>query len=147
MPKTGGNAANAAPHSPDDPLPNAHAEEYAPPAEASQPSSGNGDMTTTLATIGVVAVGVALIEVAWLPGMVIGLAAAFAPKYIPKLGDGFRPLLKQTVRGAYKLAAKTRETVAEAGEQMQDLMAEARAEEAHAASEAKSAEAGPATKL
>jgi hypothetical protein len=140
MPKTGGNASNAAPHGMDHASQGSpHAEEFPEQAPAPQASSGNGDMTTTIVTVGVVAVGVALIEVAWIPGMLIGLAAAFAPKYVPKMSDGFRPLLKQTVRGAYKMAQKTREAVAEAGEQMQDLMAEARAEEAHVASESKSA--------
>src|ERR1017187_1421627 len=104
----------AAPH-------DTHAGAQAEPAAAPQASSANVDMTTTIATVGVIAVGVALIEVSLIPGMIIGLAAAFAPKFLPKLGDGFRPLLKQTVRGAYKMAQKTREAVAEAGEQMQDL--------------------------
>jgi len=146
MPKTGGNAANAGPNNMNDtPHENTHAEALPDPAATQQVSPENGDMTTTLVTVGVVAVGVALIEVAWIPGMIIGLAAAFAPKYLPKMGEGFRPLMKQTVRGAYKMAQKTREAVAEAGEQMQDLMAEARAEEAHAAAESKSTASGVTT--
>ena len=147
MPKTGGSAQNAVPHDVHDASHESAHADIPEPAAAPQASSGSGDTTTTLVTIGVVAVGVALIEVAWIPGMLIGLAAAFAPKYVPKLGDGFRPLLKQTVRGAYKMAQKTREAVAEAGEQMQDLMAEARAEETHAAAESMSAEHGATPKL
>ena len=92
MPKAAGNAASAAAHSTDDVQQNAHAAGYSKPAVGTQASSGDGDMTTTIVTVGVVAAGVALIEVAWIPGMLIGLAAAFAPKFVPKLGDGFRPL-------------------------------------------------------
>jgi uncharacterized membrane protein len=39
---------------------------------------------TTAATIGVVAAGVALLEVALIPGMVIGAAAVLAPNFLPK---------------------------------------------------------------
>jgi F0F1-type ATP synthase membrane subunit b/b' len=39
-----------------------------------------------------------------------------------------RPLFKSTIRGAYKLTEKTREAFAEAQEQVQDMMAEARHE-------------------
>jgi hypothetical protein len=141
-------AVNSVAHPHTDALPpNSHASEDHAEYIAETPAiSGDGDMTTTIATIGVVALGVALIEVAWIPGMLIGLAAAFAPKFVPKLGEGVRPLLKQTVRGAYKVAQKTREAVAEAGEQMQDLMAEARAEEQQAAAAVKVAENGSPVK-
>jgi hypothetical protein len=117
---------------------NAHAAEAAP-VNGTQAATGDGDLTTTVATIGVIAVGAALIEVSLIPGMLLGVAAMLAPKFVPKLGDGIRPLIKQTVRGAYKMAQKTREAVAEAGEQMQDLMAEARVEDEHAAAASKSA--------
>jgi hypothetical protein len=69
-------------------------------------------------------VGVALISTELIPGMLIGLAAAFLPGMGPKL----RPLLKSTVRAGYSAVQKTRELVAEASEQMQDAVAEARAE-------------------
>jgi hypothetical protein len=135
MSQTGGKTAGA--NGTEETLPhNLNAEGSSEPAAGSQANSGGADMTTTIATVGVVAVAVALIEVSLIPGMIIGLAAAFAPKYVPKLGDGVRPLLKQTVRGAYKVAQKTREAMAEAGEQMQDLMAEARAEDEQAAAAA-----------
>lgn len=83
-------------------------------------------------TVGVVAVGVALIEVALIPGMVIGVAAALAPKYLPKLGEGLQPAFRSTIRGLYKLNRKTREAVAEASEHVQDIVAEVHAEAAPA---------------
>jgi hypothetical protein len=102
--------------------------------------SSDPDFATKVATIGVIAVGVALIEVSLIPGMVIGLAAALAPKYVP----GLRPLLKSTVRGAVKLAYKTRETISEASEQVQDIMAEAKLEDEDEAAASESA-AGAST--
>jgi Protein of unknown function (DUF5132) len=83
---------------------------------------------TVAATVAVVAVGVALFEVALLPGMAIGVAAMVAPKYVPKVGAAVTPMFKSTVRGAYKFGQKTREMVAEAKEQVHDIVAEADAE-------------------
>ena len=62
------------------------------------------DFITTAATIGVIAAGVALFEVALIPGMVIGGAAALAPKYLPKLRRHLLPLLKSTARRQIKPA-------------------------------------------
>jgi len=56
------------------------------------------DFVSTAATIGMIAAGVALFEVALIPGMVIGAAAVLAPKYVPKLRRRLRPLLNSTVR-------------------------------------------------
>ena len=108
-----------------------HVDEAAPaePVSAVEEHASDIDMTTKVVTVGVIGLGVALIEASLIPGMIIGIAAALAPKYAPKMSDGLRPLFKSTVRGAYKFAQKTREAVAEAGEQMQDLMAEARLED------------------
>ncbi len=87
------------------------------------------EAVTVAATVGVVAVGVALFEVALLPGMVIGVAAMLAPKYVPKMGAALTPMFKSTVRGAYKFGQKTREMVAEAKEQVHDIVAEVHAED------------------
>jgi hypothetical protein len=57
-----------------------------------------GDFVTAAATIWVIAAGVALFEVALIPGMAIGAVAVLAPKYVPKLRRRLRPLLKSTVR-------------------------------------------------
>ena len=56
------------------------------------------DFVSAAATIGMIAAGVALFEVALIPGMVIGAAAVLAPKYVPKLRRRLRPLLNSTVR-------------------------------------------------
>jgi hypothetical protein len=88
------------------------------------------DLTSTLATIGVIGVGVALFDLALIPGMIIGLAAAFAPKYLPKVGDRLEPLFNTAVRGAYKATRMARGAVAEAQEKVLDIAAEVDAEEA-----------------
>lgn len=64
-----------------------------------------------------------------LPGMAIGVAAMLAPRVLPTLGTALRPLVKTVVRAGYATAVSTREMVAEAGEQVQDMVAEARAEQ------------------
>jgi len=96
------------------------------------PPGGNGsagsDVVVTAATVGVVAVGAAIFEAALLPGIVLGVAAILAPKYLPKLGAAVNPLFKSTVRHAYKLGEKTREMVAEMQEQVHDIVAEVNAE-------------------
>jgi uncharacterized membrane protein len=51
-----------------------------------------------VATIGVVAGGVALFEAALIPGMVIGAAAVLAPKYLPKLRRRLQPLFNSNHR-------------------------------------------------
>jgi Protein of unknown function (DUF5132) len=86
------------------------------------------EAVTVAATVGVVAVGAALFEVALLPGIALGVAAMLAPKYVPKVGAAVAPMFRSTVRGAYKLGQKTREMVAEAKEQVHDIVAEVHAE-------------------
>ncbi len=133
---------------------NGQAEPVAPSAKAAaaeapkveQNGSAKDDGISSVATIGIVAVGAALIEAALIPGIVIGVAAALAPKYVPQLGDKLRPLFKSTVGGLYKLGQKTREAVAETRERVQDLVAEVTAEQAQpvAAAAAPVAEAAAA---
>ena len=48
------------------------------------------DFVATAATFGVIAAGVALFEVALIPGLVIGGAAVLAPRYLPRLGKRLR---------------------------------------------------------
>lgn len=97
---------------------------------AAECSHNDGDFATKATTIGVVAVGAALIEAALLPGIVIGVAAAYAPKYLPKLGERVQPLFHSTVRGIYKLGHKARSCMGEVHEHMNDIAAEVHAEEA-----------------
>jgi hypothetical protein len=85
-------------------------------------------MLATVATVGVVGVGVALVEAALLPGVLLGVAAVAAPKYMPRLGAALTPIFRSTVRGVYKAAHKTREMMAEAQEQVGDIVAEMEAE-------------------
>jgi len=65
-----------------------------------------------------------------LAGVVIGVAAALAPKYLPKLSTRLKPLFNSTVRGAYKLSRKARSAVGELQEHVNDITAEVKAEEA-----------------
>ncbi|KJC33873.1 hypothetical protein UP10_28225 [Bradyrhizobium sp. LTSPM299] len=74
------------------------------------------------------AVGAAVFEAALLPGLALGVAAVAAPKYLPKLAGALNPLFKSTVRGTYKFAQKSREMFAEAHEQVNDIVAEVKAE-------------------
>ncbi|MGA8654010.1 MAG: DUF5132 domain-containing protein [Xanthobacteraceae bacterium] len=86
------------------------------------------DMVATVATVAVVGIAAAAFEVALLPGIVLGVAAVAAPKYLPKMGAALNPLFRSTVRGAYKIGQKTREMMAEAHEQVNDIVAEVHAE-------------------
>jgi hypothetical protein len=88
------------------------------------------DVVTTVTTIGVIGVAAALFDLALIPGIIIGVAAAYAPKYVPQIGERLQPLFSYTVRGAYKATRKARSAIAEAQERMHDIAAEVEAEEA-----------------
>jgi hypothetical protein len=116
-------------------------EEVAPPPHQDHAHEGHehegqafegdndGVLRTAVATVAVVAVGAAVFEAALLPGIALGVAAVAAPKYLPRLGAALNPLFKSTVRGTYKLAQKSKEMFAEAHEQVNDIVAEVRAED------------------
>ena len=89
---------------------------------------GRGDVVATAATVAVVGIGAIVFEAALIPGLVLGVAAMWLPQYFPKMGEAVNPLLRSTVRGAYKLGHKTREMMAEAHEQFHDIAAEVHAE-------------------
>ena len=102
--------------------------------EAAPEASRNGpDLATTVVTVGVIGVGAALIEAALIPGMIIGACAMLVPKAVPRLGQALQPAFRATVRGTYKLGRKARHAVAEAHEQVQDIVAETHAEATTAA--------------
>jgi hypothetical protein len=108
---------------------NSHAEHeheaVFPPSEESDESAGkNNDVAAKAATIAVVGVGVALISAELIPGMLIGVAAAL----LPGMGSKIKPFFKSTVRAGYTAVRKTREMMSEAGEQFQDIVAEAKSE-------------------
>src|SRR5919106_3717146 len=71
---------------------------------------------------------VALIKPDLLPGMAVGVAAALGPKLLPAVGALLRPVVKTAVRAGYATAVATRGVVAEAGEQVQDMIAEVRSD-------------------
>lgn len=71
---------------------------------------------------------VAFLKPDLLPGMAVGIAAALGPKLLPAVGGLLRPVIKTAVRAGYATAVATRGVVAEAGEQVQDILAEARAD-------------------
>ena len=86
------------------------------------------ELVATAATVAVVGAGVLVFEAALLPGLVLGVAAMLVPKYLPKIGAAVNPLVKSTVRGAYKIGQKTKVMVAEMQEQVHDIVAEVDAE-------------------
>ena len=97
-------------------------------AAVDQETEDHSDVIATVATVGVVGVGAAVFEAALLPGIILGVAAMWAPQYFPKMGKALQPLFRSTVRGAYKIGQKTKEFVAEAQEQVHDIVAEVHAE-------------------
>ena len=62
-------------------------------------------------------------------GLAIGIGAAlFAPQVIPALAGVVKPLAKAVIKGSLVLYEKSKEAVAEAGEMMEDIVAEVKAE-------------------
>ena len=112
--------------------------------ETDSPKAGAGsswfdeDTTVKVATVGAIVAGAALSEAALIPGILIGVAAAMAPNYVPKVGAALQPMFRGAIRGMYKVGRKAREAAAEAKEQVHDIVAEVHAEDA--------VPAGPAAK-
>ena len=109
-------------------------------ADAQPEPDANGEdqseMVATVATVAVVGVAAVAFEAALLPGLVLGVAAVALPRYFPKVGQALNPLFRSTVRGAVKLGRKTKEMMAEAQEQVHDIVAEVHAEGNEAAAAA-----------
>ena len=93
-------------------------------------------MLATAATVAVVGAGVLIFEAALLPGLVLGIATMMVPQHLPKIGALVNPLVKSTLRVAYKAGQKTKEIFAEVQEQMHDIAAEVDAEAEKKAAEA-----------
>ena len=74
----------------------------------------------------------------WVPTVLVGVGVALvAPVVVPALGAGMRPLAKAVLKGSIMVYDKGAEVLAEAGEQLSDLVAEVRSEiEATAAADA-----------
>jgi hypothetical protein len=99
-------------------------------AAAAEPTDSQNDFTVAAATVGIICVGAALFEAALIPGMVIGVAAMLAPKALPMLGAAVEPAFRGAVRGTFKLGRKARHIMAEAEEQVHDVVAEEKAAQA-----------------
>lgn len=82
----------------------------------------------SLATAVLVGTGVAIIEPELIPGMLIGAGAWLAPKILPVMGGMLRPVVKGIVKAGYAATVTVRQAVAEASEQVEDIVAEARNE-------------------
>jgi Protein of unknown function (DUF5132) len=64
-----------------------------------------------------------------LPGVLLGVGVALAaPVILPAAAAGARPLAKALIKGGILVATTVREVVAEAGEQLSDLVAEVQEE-------------------
>lgn len=83
----------------------------------------------SVVTAAAVVVGAALIEVELIPGIIIGAGAILLSKLFPQVGRYVRPAIKGAVRAGFSMAQKAREVVAEASEQVHDLVAEVKHEQ------------------
>lgn len=110
------------------------------PAATATDAGSLADKALTVAAVGVAA---ALIEVELIPGMLLGVAAMLAPNLLPKVGNALRPVVKSAVRAGYNVAAKTRESMAEASEQFQDIVAEVKSEQHGSATPGSNGHAAP----
>jgi len=79
---------------------------------------------------GLVLGGIALLESELLAGMAVGAGVTLLSSHLPKITDALRQALKAAVRAAYTAA----EVVALTAEEIQDMVAEARAEHEQAPS-------------
>lgn len=101
------------------------------------PTDDQGDQNinaaaATVATVAVVAVGALVFEAALIPGIALGVAAMLVPRFLPQIGSALDPLVKSTVRSAYRVGQKSREMVAGAEGHVHDLVTEEAAEAAAA---------------
>lgn len=88
----------------------------------------SGEVGSVAAATAVV-VGAALIEVELIPGLLIGAGAILLGRFFPELGSYVRPAIKGAVRAGFSMSQKAREVMAEASEQVHDLVAEVKHEQ------------------
>jgi hypothetical protein len=82
----------------------------------------------------------------WVPTVLVGVGVALvAPVVVPALAAGMRPLAKAVIKGGVMVYDKGAEVLAEAGEQLSDLVAEVRSEIDATAAAAADAAAAAAT--
>lgn len=75
------------------------------------------------------------------PILVVG-AVLMAPTLVPALGSALRPLAKVVVKTGITLYDSAKELMAEAGEEINDMVAEARTEMTETADRSRTSEAG-----
>jgi hypothetical protein len=92
-----------------------------------QGSVGYGIEDGSLTSTAVTGVAIALLKPELLPGMAIGVVATMGPRLLPLVGSVLRPVFNTVVKAGYATVTATREAAAEATEQFQDMVAEARA--------------------
>jgi len=85
--------------------------------------------TSSVATAVAIIVGAALIEVELIPGLIIGAGAILLSKIFPDLTSYIRPVIKGAVRAGFSTTHKVRQIIAEANEQVSDLVAEVKDEQ------------------
>jgi uncharacterized protein DUF5132 len=83
----------------------------------------------TAAAVAVIGIGAAFFRVRWIPGILIGIGAMAAPKIFPELVDAMNPVVRVAVRGGLRAAVKMREAAAVAGDELENIIAEVRAEQ------------------
>lgn len=126
-----GAESESPPRSTDDLIQSASAEESesAGAGEEHRPRSAASDLGPQLGAAAAVAVATAIIEAEFLPAVIIGAGATLLPRLLPGAGDTLRPMLRSAVRFGCTAFSKARQWAAEASEEVQDVMAEVRAEE------------------
>lgn len=100
--------------------------------------------TGSVATAAAVVVGAALIEIELIPGLLIGAGAVLLGKFFPEMGAYVRPAIKGALRAGFSMGQKAREVMAEASEQVHDLVAEVKHEQDQPQPEKKKREHSPA---
>jgi hypothetical protein len=115
------------------------------PLRARRPASQRHNQTGTLiargkdvlsgeaggvAAVLAIGVGAALIEIELIPGLIIGAGAILLGKLFPQMGSYVRPAVKNVVRAGFAASQKARDVIAEASEQVHDMVAEVKHEQA-----------------
>lgn len=102
---------------------------------AQRASDGLFEDVGSVSTAVAVGVAAALIESELIPGILIGAGAVLLGKMFPRVAAGMRPVAKTVIRAGIAMTDKARTVAAEAGEQVQDMVAEVQAERERSASE------------
>ena len=82
-----------------------------------------------VATAVAIVVGAALIEIELIPGLMIGAGAVVLGKFFPEMSGYVRPMFKGIVKAGFSATHKVRQILAEANEQVNDLVAEVKHEQ------------------